>query len=136
MAQHREEQTELKTFSEEQSSLWLIALGPTIWALHFVICYAATAVVCAKLETVAQDGSLLRAVIGGTTVVALAAIGWIAWRSWRQWDFLDDRDYVHHKPVTEHRHEFLGHASFLLACLSLVGVLYVSLPALFVEGCV
>ncbi len=136
MARQQEEKTELKTFSEEQSSLWLIALGPTIWALHFIVCYAATAVVCAKLESAAQDGGLLRVVIGGATALALAAIAWIGWRSWRQWDFLDDWDYVHHKPVTEHRHEFLGHASFLLACLSFVGVLYVALPAVFVEGCV
>ena len=136
MAQHREEKTELKTFSEEQSSLWLIALGPTIWALHFIACYAATAGVCAKLDRLAEDGWLLRAMIGTATAVALALIAWIGWRSWRQWDFLDDRNHVHHRPVTEHRHEFLGHASFLLACLSFVGVLYVALPAVFVTGCV
>lgn len=136
MARQEEEKTELKIFFEEQSSLWLIALGPTIWAVHFIVCYAATSVVCAKLQGLAEGGWLLRALIGGTTAVALAGIGWIAWRSWRQWDFMDDGDYVHHRPVTEHRHEFLGHASFLLACLSFVGVLYVALPAVFVTGCI
>lgn len=136
MAQRQQVKTDFKTFPEEQSSLWLIALGPTIWALHFVVCYAATAVVCAKLDGLAEDGWLLRAVIFGATAVALALVAWIGWRSWRQWDFLDDRDLVHHRPVTEYRHEFLGHASFLLACLSFVGVLYVALPAVFVAGCV
>lgn len=135
MARHQQEQTELKVFSEEQSSLWLIALGPAIWALHFIVSYSATAVVCAKLPNLAEQGWLLQTVIGGATCVALAGIAWIGWRSWRQWDYLDDRDYVHHQPVTEHRHEFLGHASFLLACLSFVGVLYVALPVLFIPGC-
>ena len=136
MAGRTREKTELKTFAEEESSLWLIALGPTFWALHFIVCYAATAVVCAKLQDTAEETRLLQILIGGATLVAWAGIAWIGWRSWRQWDFLEDGDHVHHRPVTEHRHEFLGHASFLLACLSFVGVLYVALPAVFVTGCV
>lgn len=131
----QEERVDAKTFSEEQSSLWMIALGPTIWAVHFIVCYSATAVVCAKLHGLAADGWLLQGLIAGATAVALAGIAWVGWRSWRQWDFLDDGDHVHHQAVTEHRHEFLGHASFLLACLSFVGVLYVALPAVFVRGC-
>ena len=38
---------EQEEFHEEQDSLWRLALSPTLWALHFVICYGATTVFCA-----------------------------------------------------------------------------------------
>jgi len=52
-----------------------------------------------------------------------------------QWDYLDDRDYEHDLARKEDRHEFLGHASFLLSIISFIGVIYVAMPVLFLETC-
>ena len=73
--------------------------------------------------------------IGIATAIALVAILVIGWRSWKQWDFLDDYDYVHDLAVGEDRHEFLGHASFLLSIISFIGVCYVAMPAFFLTSC-
>lgn len=129
------ERAELESWAEERDSIWRIASGPLIWVAHFVLTYGGTSVVCFKLVEFDWAVPFLRGSIGVITLLALAGIGWIAWRSWRQWDYLDDYDYEHDRAVEEDRHEFLGHASFLLAVLSGVGVVYVALPAAFVESC-
>lgn len=126
---------ETKTLAEEADSLWLITFAGSIWAVHFLVCYCATAVICAKLGGDAAAILMLRLALGGVTLVALAGIAFVGWRSWLQWDFLDDWDYVHNLARKEDRHEFLGHASFLLSIISFIGVIYVSLPALFLETC-
>lgn len=126
---------ERRSFAETVSSLWDIALGPVVWAGHFLLCYTATAIVCAKLGDTGAIFGWLRLGIGAVTLLALAVLGRIGWKAWRQWDFLDDYDYEHEAAVTEDRHEFLGHAGFLLVTLSFVGVLYVAMPALLLDGC-
>lgn len=126
---------EEREFAEESDSLWHLTIAPTIWAFHFMISYAATAVICAKTEGSAGWMPLLQGGIGVLTVLALAAIGYIGWQSWRQWDVLDDYDYSHAGAREEDRHEFLGHAAFLLAIISFVGVLYVAMPAAFAPSC-
>ena len=132
----REERQELESWAEERDSLWRIALGPLIWVVHFVLTYAGASVVCAKLVG-EQDWAMpfLRISIAVITVLALAGIGWVALRSWRRWDYLDDYDYEHDRAVEEDRHEFLGHAAFLLAGVAFIGVIYVALPAIYVAAC-
>ena len=55
------------------------------------------------------------------TAVALVAIVVLGWKAWKQWDYLDDFDYVHDQPTTEHRREFLGHAGWLHHALRISG---------------
>ena len=129
------EHEEKRSWAEESDSIWRIAFGPLIWTAHFVLTYGGTSVVCFKMWQLEWALPFLRVSIGVITVLALAAIGAVAWRSWRQWDYLDDYDYEHDRSVEEDRHEFLGHAAFLLAVLSAVGVVYVALPAAFVSNC-
>ncbi|HET7410064.1 MAG TPA: hypothetical protein VFJ13_07670 [Paracoccaceae bacterium] len=129
------EQEELKSWAEERDSIWRIAFGPLIWAVHFILTYGGTSVVCFKLFDQPWAMPFLRGSILAITVLALAGIGIVAWRSWQRWDYLDDYDYEHDRAVEEHRHEFLGHAAFLLAVLSGVGVIYVALPAAFMDSC-
>ena len=129
------ENEETRTLAEEADSLWLITFAGSIWAVHFLVCYCATAVICAKLGGDAAAIQLLRLALGGFTLLALAGIGFVGWRSWVQWDFLDDWDYEHKLSENEDRHEFLGHASFLLSIISFIGVIYVSFPVLFLETC-
>lgn len=134
MARPRE-QDELTSWAEERDSIWRLAFGPLIWVAHFVLTYGGTSVACFKLHHFDWSVVFLRASIGAITVLALVGIGIVAWRSWRRWDYLDDYDYEHERAVEEDRHEFLGHAAFLLAVLSGIGVIYVALPAAFMSTC-
>jgi hypothetical protein len=129
------EQEELKSWAEERDSIWRIAFGPLIWVAHFVLTYGGTSVTCFKLFEHGWAMPFLRGSIAAITLLALIGIGIVAWRSWKRWDYLDDYDYEHYRPVEEDRHEFLGHAAFLLAVLSAVGVAYVALPAIFMDTC-
>ena len=135
MARGIREREDSSAFSEEAESLWRLTLGPLTWGVHFLVSYAATAIYCAKFAT--RSGGILgfRLGIGALTLVALACIVWVAWRAWRQWDLMDDWDYVHEEGENEDRHEFLGHAAFLLAIIAFVGVIYVALPILFIRTC-
>lgn len=115
-------------FRGATGSLFRIALAPTVWAFHFLFCYAGAAVWCAKVGT-PEGVTFLRLSILGLTLLALAAIGWQGWHSYRQWAPHDHDDHVE-GPI-----RFLGHAGFLLSIISFVGVVYVALPALFIESC-
>ncbi|SMO92810.1 hypothetical protein [Paracoccus laeviglucosivorans] len=119
-------------FRDESVSLWRIAFAPTVWAFHFLLCYAGGAVWCAKFGA-AQGVGFLRISVLGLTVLALALIVWQGWRSARQWEPHDASATDLHRP--ESRHRFLGHAAFLLSIISGVGVIYVALPALFITSC-
>ncbi|MDB6454870.1 hypothetical protein [Falsirhodobacter sp. 20TX0035] len=119
-------------FFEESNALWWITLAPTTWAVHFVLAYGGTAVWCAKFgET--QGVTVARLSIAGLTVLALGFIGWLGWRSVRRWKpRQNDMEDLSHP---EGRHEFLGHAAFLLCIISAIGVVYVAMPALFITTC-
>lgn len=120
-------------FRAEALSLWQITFGPLIWALHFIASYGATSLVCAKGGPGAVEA--LRLGIGFGTLVALALILWLAVLAWRQWDVRRDRGWERDKGTSEDRHQFLGHAAFLLAVISFIGVAYVALPPLLIGTC-
>lgn len=108
-----------------------MVLAPTIWALHFVSVYAITAIDCAKTGT----PGIARAGTAGLTLLALIAIGIIGWQAWVQWNYAANRDAVHNQPTARDRRTFLGHGGFLLSLVSLIGVVFVALPALFIRSC-
>ena len=115
-------------FRGATGSLFRIALAPTVPALHFLFCYAGAAVWCVKVGT--QDGvTFLRLSILGLTLLALLVIGWQGWHSYCQCAPHGHDDHV------ERPARLLGHATFLLSIISFVGVVYVALPALFIESC-
>ena len=122
-------------YDERADSLWMLIVAPTLWAAHFLLCYIATAVVCAGAADPAAPVESLRLGIAVVTGIAVLLILLVGWRAWRQWDYLDDKDYEHDLAREEDRHEFLGHAAFLLAVVSLIGVVYQALPALFIGSC-
>lgn len=123
-----------REFAEEADSLWRIVLAPTLWVAHFLISYVATAIVCARYPGPESIASL-RVGIAVLTLFCLVGILIIGWRSWQRWGFADDRVHVQDRPTEEHRHEFLGHASFLLSIVSFIGVCYVAMPAVFLGTC-
>lgn len=125
--------TEKHSFSGASASLWRITFAPTLWALHFVASYAATAVVCTRLAGGEEAILGLRGLIAVLTVLALGGILAIGVRSWISWDLIDNGTYETTR--AESRHAFLSHISFLLSIVSGIGVVFVALPALVLTTC-
>ena len=116
-------QEERDAFGEETSSIFRIALGPLIWALHFALSYAAVAIWCARFATEFDPIPGFRAAIGGLTILALAGIAWTGIRAFRQWNVTEGRGLrevaIDLVEEDEGRHEFLGHAALLLSVVLL-----------------
>ncbi len=120
-----------REFAEEQASLFRITLAPLVWAIHFIVCYGLVAVTCAKgWDIVAARTGLLI-----FSACALAGIGWVGFAAWKQWNVAETGDFVNRGGRAEDRHHFLGHAAFLLSVISVVGVVFVSLPLIMIGGC-
>ncbi|MEC7793466.1 MAG: hypothetical protein VX791_08140 [Pseudomonadota bacterium] len=124
----REDEAE---FSEEQSSLLKITMAPTLWAAHFVVCYALVAVTCAK----GWDFPTVRAGLLVFSCLVVGGISLIGWRAWRQWNVSETGDFINRRGRAEDRHHFLGHAAFLLSVISVIGAIFVTLPLVFIGGC-
>ena len=118
----------------EVESLWTLFTAPTVWAIHFVVCYAAVAVYCAKAATFGVDFATVRLALAGFTVVALAVIVLSAYLAWRQWGF-GSGDPPHDEATRKDRALFQGFATLLLSGLSFVAVVYVAIPLIFIAGC-
>ena len=116
-----------------KSSLWMLVVPPTIWALHFLFSYVYAAVRCAMSGS-AEVIVDIRTGIAVATVVALllvAASGYIAWAQSRiQGDLPPYQD-----STDEDRLRFLAVSTLLLAGLSFVAILFTALPAFIFEDC-
>lgn len=119
---------------KEVESLWTLFTAPTVWALHFLVCYVGAAIFCAKPHLFALGFDALRIGIAAVTAVALLVILLSAWLAWRQWGF-GTYDPPHDDPTARDRRRFQGFATLLLSGLSFVAVIYVALPALFMTEC-
>ena len=120
--------------SEKHQSLWLLTASPSIWAVHFLLCYVTVSIWCAKV--VGPGGSLatVRVAIVVYSVLALSGIGFIGWIGYCKHSF-GDAELSHHADTPEDRHRFLGFATLLLSALSAVAVLYATLVAVFFGTC-
>lgn len=116
-----------------KSSLWMLVVPPTVWALHFLFSYVYGAVRCAKSGS-AEVIVDIRTGIAVATVVALllvVAFGYIAWAQSRvQGDLPPYQD-----STDEDRLRFLAVSTLLLAGLSFVAILFTALPAFVFEDC-
>lgn len=116
-----------------KSSLWMLIVPPTVWALHFLFSYVYAAVRCAKSGPVEVMADI-RSGIAVASVVALllvAAFGYIAWSQSRvQGDLPPYQD-----STDEDRLRFLAVSTLLLAGLSFVAILFTALPAFVFEDC-
>lgn len=119
---------------EHRESLWMLVVSPTIWAVHFGLCYITAAIWCAKVPSALDSLGGVRAAIVAFTVVALAGIfvtGWIGYRA----HGYGDGSLPHDDDTPEDRHRFMGYATLLLSGLSAVAVVYAALVAAFIETC-
>lgn len=120
-------------YPEEQDSIWLLTIGPAIWALHFLTSYITAAIYCGANG---RSASLMavRTAIAVYTAVALAGIAAAGWRGFRRHRVRTEATpYDADNP--EDRHQFLGFASLLLAGLSAVATLYAGMTILYFETC-
>jgi hypothetical protein len=118
--------------NEAWRTLWPILFGPTIWALHFLVCYVFAAVFCAKAEPSA-DFFPVRLVVAAATALALAAIAFVGFLGYRQWAI--EHDVRQDQPTDVDRRQLLGQATILLCGLSALAVVYGALPAVFIASC-
>ncbi len=118
---------------EGNQRLWMIALSPAIWALHFMLCYGTAAIWCAKRGP-ASSLTTVQLVIAGYTLVALAAVALVGWRALRR-HRLGGEAPPHDEDTPEDRHRFLGLATLMLSGLSAVAIVYAAMAALFFESC-
>jgi hypothetical protein len=114
-------------------NLWSLIVAPTIWALHFLFCYVVAAIHCAKAGRLAslQD---VRVVIAVATLVALMAVGVSVYVAWAH-STIEGDPPPHQQSTDEDRQRFLGVAKLLLACLSLVAIVFTAIPAFVFEDC-
>lgn len=120
-------------FWRDKFDLWSLITPPSVWAIHFLFCYVVAAVVCAKFGMQADLGQVRTAIIVATGVAAGLILASAA-AGYRRWSIGSELPPYDH-PTSENRVQFLGVSTFLVSCLSLVGVIFVALPVLFITDC-
>lgn len=115
-------------------NLWTLIAGPTLWALHFLVCYWIAATYCAKAgrDALLEPVRPAILIISAVALASLGALGAIAYRRHRR----GRSSAVPHDGDTPlDRHRFLGFATLLLAALSATAVVYTTVVVLVFEGC-
>lgn len=126
---------EVKRETGSGTDLWRVIISPSIWALHFLVCYVAAAINCEKLGRDAPLGDV-RVLVIGVTVLALGGIFWSTLGLWRVHErSLTDNDFEYEHNTPEERHRFLTHVALMLSVLSAIAVIYVAIPMIYLETC-
>lgn len=126
---NRNDREELR---ENRQSLWLLVISPTIWAVHFLLCYLTAAIWIEKIGGRDSQLTTVRIAIAVYTVIALAGIGWTFWVGYRKHRY-GTATVPHDFDTAEDRHRFLGFATVLLSGLSAVATFFSAIVALMVE---
>ena len=124
----------MKSLHEKHESLWRLVVSPTIWAMHFLLCYVTAAIWCAKFASRFDSLGPVRALIAGYTVVALGGIALNGVDGLRRHQH-GEAMLPHDEDTPEDRHRFLGFATALLAALSAVAVLFAAAVTFFFHDC-
>ena len=117
-----------------RDSLWSLIAGPTIWAVHFLFCYIAAAIYCAKFGTIGGFGWLRGAIIIAT-LIALAGIARAGIQAVDDWRQAVNALWSTDTNSLDMRRRFVGRAAFLLSGLSGIAVIYVGMTVLFISSC-
>lgn len=124
----------MERIPEDRESLWLLFTGPTIWAVHFLLCYLTAAIWCAKFAGPGATFETVRGAVAIYTLLALAGIVATGISGFHRHSF-GRASAPHDFDTDADRHRFLGFASTLLSGLSAVAVLYVGVVVLFIGSC-
>lgn len=131
---HPKAKIEMKDLPERKENILLLTLGPVIWAGHFLLSYATVSVWCGKIAGAGGALGAIRGAIVVYTIVAVAGAMLVAWVGYRRHQ-VGNGSLPHDDDTPEDRHRFLGYASFLLAVLSGVGIVYAGFVTLFFGDC-
>ncbi len=120
-----------------RESLIAMIAAPLVWAAHFLIIYVFQAVMCHfRLAGATLFGlDLVRLGIALVTVAALGLIGWVLLTAWERWRSIPASESSDPGHAEETRSRFLAFATWSLAALSLVTVVWQTLPALLLPVC-
>lgn len=124
----------MNSLPEKHESLWRLIVSPTIWAVHFLVCYITAAIWCAKFAARFDSLGPVRGLIAVYTVAALIGIalnGLDGLRRHRHGEAL----LPHDEDTPEDRHRFLGLATALLAALSAIAVLFAAAVTFYFHDC-
>lgn len=110
---------------QSRRAMVLMLAPPTLWALHFLACYAIVSLACA--HGAGQD--TVRTGIALASVAGLAPIGLIAWRSLRQWQAVRNQHEQDAAP-------FFAVVTLMLCAMSAVALAWVALPGFLLPPCV
>ena len=120
--------------TNKRETLWLLALSPAIWAIHFSLSYATVSVWCAKISGRDNpiDGALLAILIyTALALTGILAVGWLGYRRHR----IGNGALPHDDDTPEDRTRFLGFATLLLSGLSAVATTYSAFVLFFFRRC-
>lgn len=117
-----------------RETLWSLIPAPTLWTVHFLVCYVTAAVYCAKAGLQA-DLAPVRILIAFFTILVLAGIVAAGLHARRLWGFTWKITPVNDADTPEDRRSFLGFSALLLCGLSFVATLFVAMPALMISTC-
>jgi hypothetical protein len=126
----------------ERDNLFSLIVGPMVWVAHFLILYVTAAIACAHgfFDDRIQGVPIVQVIGGSATLVALALVldGFIlSWRRWRGRPFDGERAPLppHDGADVMSRRRFMAYASMLLSGVSLIAIVWESLPLVFFTSC-
>jgi hypothetical protein len=117
-----------------EPDLWFLIGSPTIWAIHFLVCYVLAAIHCQKAGMGFADLAPIRLWIFGLTGIALLFVFVSGLRAWQHWGFGVNRP-PHDADTPADRRRFLGYAALLISALSFVAIVFTALPMFFILDC-
>ena len=119
----------------EEGSLWVMIAVPSIWAVHFLLCYWVAAIWCARFSANEGSTDFMRLGLGVLTVAALLLVGLLAVHAIRRYRArLLTRKELTEDTETE-RTRFLGNATLLLCSMSAVAIVFTAMPLLVFDRC-
>lgn len=123
--------TDRSTSASQQSAsdrlLWFgVAAGPAAWSLLLLVSYAMAEFLVCDVDY--RPAVLVLAVIAGLTAIAG---GFAAWRAWQQ---LGD-DASNESDAIASRQGFMAISGVSLSVLTLIGIVYLVLPMIWIEPC-
>jgi hypothetical protein len=120
---------------EKSIYLVVLAMGPAIWMLHFIVTYVTAAVWCSKIAGPGGPLGDFHAAVAWFTAAALAGIMLVGWSGYRRHRHGTETP-PHDDDTPGDRHRFLGFATMLLAGLSAIATVFVAMAALYFDRCV
>jgi hypothetical protein len=132
----------IDTHVPDRYNLWLLTIGPTIWAAHLFLSYTTAAVWCARFVPAGGPLEGVQTVILWYTSIALIGIAMIGWEGFRRHRHpstvlgaAGTEATTHDLDTRADRHRFVGFATLLLSGLSAVAVVYAALAAQYFDTC-